>query len=190
VLVAAALLGALTAWLGTRVASVPTATDEATTVIPLWRLLAMGAAVLPVLAVHSRLADLEVVATRRLRLYQRAYLCAMSAAGATIYFGLSAITLPPDVLATIGRSWLGWCGLALLAGALLGWRLAWTLPVTAGVVLAYWGHRGGEQYQWWEFSARPPDDLPSLLLSLTLLSCGLAAYWATPWRRRRFTVRR
>lgn len=185
VLVAAALLGALTAWLGTRQASVPVAQTEGTAIIPLWRMLAMGAAVLPVLALHSRMADLEVVPTRRLRAWQRCYLAGMNLGCAALYLGISATALHPLVLVIIGRSWLGWCGLALIAGALLGWRLAWTLPATVSVVLIYWGYQGEGKYHWWEFSARPHDDLPSLLLSAALLAAGLVAYSATPWRRQR-----
>jgi hypothetical protein len=185
VVVAVVGLGVLTAWLGLREAPVPAAVDGGLATIPLWRLLAMGAAVLPVLALHSRLADLEVVMTRRLRRCQRTFLGTMSLGCAAIYLGLSAITLQPLVLVIIGRSWLAWSGLALLAGALLGWRLAWTLPTTMSVVLAYWGYHGRDQYQWWEFSARPHDDLPSLVLSTAVLAAGLVAYGTTPWRRRR-----
>lgn len=187
VLVAVVLLGALTAWFGAQTAMVPAAVEGGLAAIPLWRLLAMGAAVLPVLALHSRLADLEVVATQRLRRHQRTYLCAMSLGCATIYLGISATTLHPLVLVIMGRSWLAWWGVALVAGALLGWRLAWTLPAVMSVGFAYWGYHDG--YRWWEFSARPHDDLPSLALSVGLLAAGLAAYAATPWRRRRLADR-
>ncbi|GGM32395.1 hypothetical protein GCM10012279_59180 [Micromonospora yangpuensis] len=94
--------------------------------------------------------------------------------------------LRPAVLAVIARSWLAWLGLALLAGAILGWRLAWTLPAATAVVLWYWGYSGNQEYRWWEFSARPHDDLPSFLLSVALLAVGLTAYAATPWRLRRW----
>jgi hypothetical protein len=185
VLAAAVVLAALTLWRGASTAPVPTAVEMGRATIPVWRLLAMGAAVLPVLALHSRLADQEAVATRRLRRFQRLYLGGMSLACLMIYLGISAIALHPYVLMIMARSWLAWLGLALVAGAVLGWQLAWTLPAFTAAVLTYWGYRRGGGYEWWEFSARPHDDLPSLLVSLALFATGLVAYWLTPWRRRR-----
>lgn len=182
------MLGALTVWRGASAAPVPTAVEMGQATIPLWRLLAMGAAVLPVLALHSRLADLEAVATRRLRQSQLLYLGGMSLACLVIYLGVSAIALHPLVLVIMARSWLAWFGLALVAGVILGWRLAWTLPALAATVLIYWGYQRGGDYQWWEFSARPHDDFASLLISVALCAFGLTAYWSTPWRRRRLAI--
>ncbi len=188
-LAAAVIIGVLTAWLGTSLAPVPTAVDAGQATVPVWRLLALGAAVLPVLALHSQLADLEVVATRRLRRLQRGYLAGMGSTCALIYLGLSATTLPVTALAVAARAWIAWFGLALLSGAVLGWRLAWVLPAIAAVIVIYWGYMG-DGYAWWEFSARPHDDLLSLILSVGLLAVGVAAYSATPWRRRRWSPSR
>lgn len=184
-LLAAVVLGALTVWRGTSAAPVPTAVELGQATIPIWRLLAMGAGVLPVLALHSQLADLEVVATRRLRSYQLRYLGGMSLACLVVYLGISAVVIQPLLLVIMARSWLAWFGLALVAGVVLGWRMAWTLPALAAAVLIYWGYQRGGRYEWWEFSARPHDDVSSLLVSLVLFGVGLAAYWLTPWRRRR-----
>lgn len=183
VVAATMLLGALTVWLGTLTTPIPTAVDQGGVTIPMWRLLAMGAAVLPALALHSPLADLEVVATRRLRTTHRLYLIGLCGGCAAIYLAICATTMPPAVLGIIARSWIAWFGLALIAGSVLGWRQAWTLPSLVAVALWYWG-RGIEGYQWWEFSARPYPDVPSLILSTTLLAAGLTAYGMTPWRRR------
>lgn len=188
ILVAAVALGALTAWQGTAEAPVPTAVEIGTAAMPMWRLLALGAAVLPVLGMHSRLADLEAVATRRLCRFQRAYLAGTALACLVIYVGVSAIAVPLTILVTMVRSWLGWFGLALVAGVILGWRLAWTLPALISTILIYWGYQGGGGYEWWEFSARPSGDVPSLLVSVTLFGIGLGAYWLTPWRRRRLAL--
>jgi hypothetical protein len=177
-------LGTLAALLGTYETTLP-ALSAARAVIPMWRLLAMGAAVLPVISLHSRLADLEVVTTRNLRRLERWFLLGASIGGAAIYLGLASLTLPAYVLAIIARSWLAWLGLALIAGAALGWRLAWTLPTAVAMVLWFWGLKTDGTYRWWEFSARPYSDGPSLGLSVFLLALGLVAYWATPWRRRR-----
>src|SRR5690606_5121692 len=119
-----------------------------TAAMPMWRLLALGAAVLPVLGMHSRLADLEAVATRRLCRFQRAYLAGTALACLVIYLGVSAIAVPLTILVTMVRSWLGWFGLALVAGVILGWWLAWTLPALISTILIYWGYQGGGGYEW------------------------------------------
>ncbi|MDG4766779.1 hypothetical protein O7632_22145 [Solwaraspora sp. WMMD406] len=185
VLAAVALLGALAAWFGMAETPLPQSVDRDEAIIPLWRLLAMGAAVLPVLGLTSPLADLEQVATVRLRAAQRIYLAGLGVGSAMLFLGVSALAMPPSVIAIMARGWVGWFGLALAAGAILGWRLAWTLPTAVAVCVWYWGFGTDYQYRWWEFSARPYDDLPSLVVSVVLLALGLAAYSAAPWRRRR-----
>jgi hypothetical protein len=186
VLGATGLLGVFTAWFGMVEAPLPMSIDQGAPAVPIWRLLAMGAAVLPVLALHSSLVDLEVVQTRRLRAMGRRYLSGLGLGCAASYLGICALALDPSVVGIIARAWFAWFGLALMAGAALGWRLAWTMPSVVAVVLWYWGYGGDGRYRWWEFSARPHDDLPSLFLTAALLVLGLIAYWATPWRRRRW----
>ncbi|HEX6968352.1 MAG TPA: hypothetical protein VF174_06015 [Micromonosporaceae bacterium] len=178
------LLAALAAWFGLAEAPLPTAVEQGKARIPLWRLLAMGVMVLPVVAMHSSLADLEVVATRRLRALQRSVLAGIGTVSALIYLGSCALVMQGAVVGIVARSLLAWFGLALLSGAVLEWRLAWAVPTVVAVVLWYWGHDGAGRYEWWEFSARPHDDMPSLLISVTLFVAGLVAFAATPWRLR------
>jgi hypothetical protein len=65
--------------------------------------------------------------------------------------------------------------------------LAWIIPVFVGTSFWYWGFDSSSQrYHRWEFSAQPPSDLLSILLVVMLLMVGIAAYAATPWRRRAF----
>src|SRR5690606_42079846 len=108
---------------------------------------------------------------------------------ALIYLGLSGASPPVTALGVAARGWMAGLGLALLGAAVLGWRLAWVLPAVAAVIVIYWGYMG-DGYAWWEFSARPHDDLLSLILSVGLLAVGVAAYSATPWRRRRWSPSR
>ncbi|WP_199737254.1 MULTISPECIES: hypothetical protein [Micromonospora] len=178
------LLAALVAWLGLVEAPLPTAVEQGKATIPLWRLLTMGAAVLPVVAMHSSLADLEVVATRRLHTLQRSILAGLSVASAVIYLSSCALVMQGAVVGIVARSLVAWFGLALFSGVVLGRRLAWAAPTTMAVVLWYWGYDGAGRYEWWEFSARPHDDVPSLLLSVVLFAAGLVAFAATAWRIR------
>jgi hypothetical protein len=182
----ACVAGALTAWIGLRVAAVPVAVDGGGGTVPMWRVLTMGVGILPALSLHSSLADLETMGTPAHRSTERRYLLCMFLACAGIYAAIAALTLELSSLAVIARSLAGWLGLALVSGRLLGWRLAWVLPVATLCVLLYWGG-GVTTHAWWEFSARPHDDVPSLLLSACLLGGGALAFWATPWRRRRLT---
>lgn len=188
-LLIAVLFGGLAAWVGSYQAPVPAALETGTATIPLWRVLAMGAAVLPVLSLHSPLADLEAAVTGRQAHMEGCYLVGISCAVAVLYCAVAAITLHPLLLAVMVRSMLGWLGLALVAGRLFGPRLAWIGPSVATCVLSYWGRSGpGGGYAWWEFSARPHDDLAGLSVSAGLLGLGTLFHWAAPrsrWRRRR-----
>ena len=145
-------VGVLTAWLGLVEARLPTAAEEGQAVIPLWRMLVIAAAVLPVLALSSPLASLEVTATHRLRRVQRYYIFSLATGSAVIYLSISALAIHFSLLAMIARASVAWFGLALLAGRLLGRRLAWTLPSIVAIVLWFWGYQK-DGYPWWEFTA-------------------------------------
>jgi hypothetical protein len=188
-LLVAVLLGALASLIGAYQAPVPAALETGTATVPLWRVLAMGAAVLPVLALHSPLADLEAAATVRQARMERDYLIGIACAVMVLYFSAAATTLHPLLLAIMLRSVPGWLGLALVSGRLFGSRLAWIGPLIAICVMTYWGNGSADGgYAWWEFSALPHDDLAGLLVSIGLLGIGVWFHWAAPqwrWRRRR-----
>ncbi|MER5645888.1 hypothetical protein [Streptosporangium sp. NPDC002524] len=184
----AVLLGVLTAWAGRYEAPVPTASGDGDATLPMWRLLTMGVGTLPALGLHSALRGLEEVGTDVHRRAERRYLLCLSLACAGAYLAVAASALDLPVAGIILRSLPGWLGLALVSGRFLGWRLAWVLPAGALCVLVYWGSTGdGGHHEWWEFSARPHDDVPSLLLSLCLLLGGVTAASATSWRAARLT---
>ncbi|MDP9793614.1 hypothetical protein J2S43_002126 [Catenuloplanes nepalensis] len=184
-LAACAVLGLLTAAIGGQDAPIPTALENGTAVVPMWRLFAMGAGVVPVLGLYSRLHDLELPGDP-LRRAQHRYLAAIVVLCAATYLAIAAAGLHPLVLLMIARSLPGWLGLALISGRLFGWRLAWIAPVLASIVLNYWG--SGEvpgTYRWWEFTARPHDDPTAAGISLVLGAAGLLGYLITPWHLRR-----
>ncbi len=186
----AAVLSVAAAWAGLRTAPVPAMDSDGATV-PMWRLLAMGVSVLPALGLHSNLRHLEEAATAHHRRAERYYLGGLSIACVGMFLAVASLGMQGSVLVIVARSALAWLGLALMSGRVLGWRLAWVLPVVVLSALVYWGGSAGdgEDWAWWEFSARPGDDVPSLLLSAGLLACGLVAYAATPWRRKRLADR-
>ncbi|WP_189170176.1 hypothetical protein [Pilimelia anulata] len=180
------LLGILTAALGKYAVALPAATEDRA-VVPMWRLLAMGAGVLPALALHSSLADLEQQ-TSTIRKMERRYLAGVATATGLAYLAAAAVTLPITLIAVLARSIVGWLGLSLLSGRFLGWRLSWGAPIMIFAVLVYWGTGGdGQVYEWWEFSARPHSDSASMALCLVLFAVGVCAQAMTPWRIRRLT---
>lgn len=181
--VAALCLGALAAVLGEWVAPVPTADGTAEAQPRLWLFLALGAGTLPVFGLHSPMEALEHLPSSRFhRMQWRTMWCV--AAGCWGAFLLAAATaLPSETVALMARALPAWAGLALLAGRLGSWRTAWIGPLAVLVPLIYWGTPGsGGEFPWWEFTARPVDDLPALLLSLAVGAVGVVALAATPWR--------
>ncbi|MGC5031646.1 hypothetical protein [Micromonospora sp. DT229] len=180
-LLLAAALGLTTAWIGADEMYVPSSTPTGETLMPLWKPLSMGAAVIPVLGLYSSLRDLEVVTTARLRRMENLYLAATSGLGAMVFVGLAAVALTASQLFPMIRSLPTWFGLALLSGRVAGWRLAWVLPLTAGTMLIYLAP--GDQNEWWDIT-EPTGTWAAYGLSLGCLLVGLGAYWLTAWRRR------
>jgi len=144
----------------------------------------LGAGVVPALALHSELGSLEEARTARLVHLQRCYLLLLSCVCAALFLALAALSLQPADVAVMARSLAAWLGLALLSGRVLGWRLAWVLPVLTLCVLVYWGGSAAQvdPFDWWEFSARPAGDVPSLVVSAALLASGMLAYFFSAWR--------
>jgi hypothetical protein len=149
-------------------------------------MLAMFAAVLPVLSLHSRMADLEAVGTTRFhrgRAWRLTMLWVMSMA---VYLGVCAVPVEDRVWEVMAVALPGWTGLALLGGRVLGWRQTWVFPSVVLCAVSYWGVQddsGG--YPWWDFTRAPVAERPmGLGLSLGLLAAGVMAYWLTPWRLR------
>lgn len=175
----AVLLGALSAWIGLLELPVPAAAAGGST-IPVWQLLGVAVGAAPVLALHSHARDLEARTDVHRRTEHR-YLAGLTAACFGAHLALAALTLPAANTGVLARALLGWLGVALVSGRVLGWRSGWVLPAVVMSVLSFWGPAGGG-HSWWEFTAQPLHDVPSLLLAVLLLATGLAAHALTPWR--------
>jgi hypothetical protein len=177
------IIGASVGAWGSLEASTPSAASSGGSQVPIWRLLAVGSAVLPTLTLASPLQALEAAAGTpfyRIRNYVLGGAFAISSAcmlaGAIIELGMGVGPL-------VARALVAWFGLALLSGRVLGWSYSWILPSAIMCVLLYWGHdRRGQDYRWWEFSAHPVSHLPSLIIAAILFVGGLVAYMLSPWR--------
>jgi hypothetical protein len=180
----AVVIGLLVAVVGSAQVATPSASGEAPTVA-FWRVFSVAAGALPSLVLMSPLRDVEVAAGHGFHRCQSAALVVgfLISGGAA----LAGTLLVADVGAasSMQRALMGWFGLALFTGRLLGWRLGWVGPWTAAAVLLYWGYDGAAgQYRWWEFTAQPIDHLPSWTLAGALFVAGLGAFVSTPWRLR------
>ncbi len=174
----AVLLGALSAWIGLLELPVPAVAASGST-IPVWQLLGVAVGAAPVLGLHSLARDQEA-RTDVHRQTEHRYLAGLATACFGAHLALAALTLPAASTGVLARALLGWLGVALVSGRVLGWQAGWVLPAVVMSVLSFWGPAGG--HGWWEFNARPLHDVPSLLLAILLLATGLAARALTPWR--------
>lgn len=140
----------------------------------------MLVAVTPAGLLVSQLASLEAAATRSYRRVNSLFFYGTAALCLLGYLVIIAGAFTPSFLAMMGRGMVGWLGLAMVSGRVLGWDRSWLLPLGAFVVLTFWGHQGAENYEWWEFTARPFDDPATGLLVAGLALCGIAAFHLSP----------
>lgn len=180
------LSGLSVAWLGDRLAPLPTVAGAQSAGTPSWRMLAMFAGVLPVLSLHSPMAELEAVGTTLFHRGRALRLTMLWATSMAVFLGVCAVSVEGRVLEVMAGALPGWTGLGLLSGRLLGWRQGWILPVLVLLLVGYWGVQDGTgSYPWWDFAHSPVLERPmGLGISLGLLAAGMMAYWMTPWRLR------
>ncbi len=186
VLLMVLLSGLAVAWLGDRLAPLPTVAGTQTAGTPSWRMLAMFAGALPVLSLHSRMAALEAVGTARFHRGRALRLIMLWATSMAVFLGVCAVSVEGRVLEVMAGALPGWTGLGLLSGRLLGWRQGWILPALALLLISYWSVQDGTgSYPWWDFSRSPVAEHPvGIGVSLALLAVGALAFWMTPWRLR------
>lgn len=177
------VIGVVVGGWGALGASVPAATSSGVAEVPLWRLLAVGSASLPVLTLASPLQALETTATSSYYLLRRLVLCIAFAISSICILVGAVVGIGPGAAPVLARALLVWFGLALVSGRVLSWTYSWVLPCVIMCVLHYWGHDpSGHGYRWWEFTVHPAGHLPSMILAFACLVAGLAAYALSPWR--------
>lgn len=186
VLLVVLLSGLAVAWLGDRLAPLPTVAGAQTAGTPSWRMLAMFAGVLPVLSLHSRMAALEAVGTTRFHRGRALRLTMLWATSMAVFLGVCAMSVEGRVMEVMAGALPGWTGLGLLSGRLFGWRQGWILPALVLLLISYWSVQDGTgSYPWWDFTRSPVVEQPmGIGISLGLLAVGITAYRMTPWRLR------
>jgi len=124
---------------------------------------------------RSPFGDVEVVASRPLPLFRVLYLAGLLVIGAALLISAAGIAGVALRLA-FARTLVGYTGLALLCGRILGYRLAWLAPLTYAAVTLYL-----DATSRWAWPKQVPVEGWSLFCALVLGALGLlAAAQATP----------
>jgi hypothetical protein len=186
---AIAVLGVCVAWFGDKAIGIPAATHDGGGSMPLWHPLSLAGATIPVLASYSTLEDLEVAAAKPLARFRYLYLVASGCLSGIVLI-LSSLSLDRSPYWLMAESTLGWLGMALISGRVLGLRLSWALPLLACVVIEYF--QVPTPLSWWALAETGSVPWRSLLISACVLAAGCLSVWLTPWRLnrlRRYTLR-
>lgn len=128
--------------------------------VPGWRFLTVGVAFGPALFCHSPFGEMEAATGKNWRRAELAVLLVNAVLCAMMFTATCWIVFDGTTALLILRGIIGWMGIALISGRILGWRAAWVGPLAVLPVVIYWGH-GGIGYRWWEFTSLPPGDLGS-----------------------------
>jgi hypothetical protein len=163
-LVAAALL----AWLClVRYDDLPL--DLTTLALPLLPAVVIG------VTARSPFGDAEEVASRPLPLFRVLYLAGLLVIGIALLIGAASVA-DIDLRLALARTLVGYTGLALLCGRVLGYRLAWLAPLAYAAVTLYL-----DTASRWAWPKQLPVESWSLFCGLLLGALGLlAAAQATP----------
>lgn len=121
---------------------------------------------------HSPLADLELTAARSMRLVRLVVVLALTLT-ATLLAVVPLVT--GGQITEIGaalRNALGVLGLTLTTGSVVGYGLAWTIPLAfLGLSMVYGVDVGNDPHPWaWPLA--PSDDLIAILVAGALLVLG------------------
>lgn len=155
--------------------------DGGVALVPAWRVLAVGVTFGPVLFCHSPFGEMETATGRNWRRTEMVVLIVNSLVCTTMFTATCLIVFGGDLAMLVLRGIIGWMGIALLTGKLLGWRMAWVGPFAVLPILIFWGYQY-PAYRWWEFTARPIGDLVAWAVVAALAGLGTVAYVCNSWR--------
>lgn len=160
-------------WLSTR-----PLLDGTTARLPVTVALAVAVAVVLAGTLHSPADELERGTPRPWAGWRAGHALAAAAAGAA----LVAPVLPAAVYGQVSllRNTVGLLGLCLVTAAVVGPRLAWSLPLAyvASVYLAA-GIRDDQGRQVWAFVMQPAASTAALVSAVVALTAGTAVWSAT-----------
>lgn len=124
---------------------------------------------------RSPFGDVEEVASRPLPLFRVLYLTGLLAIGIALLIGATSVA-GIDLRLALARTLVGYTGLALLCGRILGHRLAWLAPLAYAAATLYL-----DAASRWAWPRQVPVEGWSLFVGLVLGALGLlAAAQATP----------
>ncbi|MET7656803.1 hypothetical protein [Streptomyces sp. NPDC005486] len=175
-------LGLITSAIGGHLIPMPLL-SPGTTAPPMWRFFVLGPAVVSVTALYSPIESLEQVASSTFHAQQKIFLVLVTFSSCACFVASVSLAFPSAMTAIMIRDFFGWLGIALAAGRMFGWRVCWILPVLVLVPMLYWGTADIDgNFPWWEFTARPIEDIGAAAGNVALCLLGTLIYSLTPWR--------
>lgn len=159
----------------------PAADGEALTV-PLRFMIPLLLAVITCGCVHGRLGVLDGMYYHSQEKPQILLLGGVTLITAALMGILQAVALEPAEAFLVVRNYLGFLGIGLVSGRLIGWQFCWALPLLSLFPLTYFPRNADGDLNWWVFIVAPPGDLTSWIVVVFLLISGAIAVALSPWR--------
>ncbi|MFI9249421.1 hypothetical protein [Streptomyces sp. NPDC053069] len=179
ILAGVVLVALLSAFLGGFEIPLPSLDGGAATGIPFRRDLPLLSGVFLAAAGTSSMHAYERAAGPRYFRLLGAYVLALTVVASLCSFAVQGLAAGAHTGVSFVRSMLIWFGLARVSARVIGWNLAWVLPV-ASVFPLIWLSDGA----WWDWTAAPAADPVGWGTAAVSLSLGVLLTAATPWRVR------
>ncbi|MFF5230962.1 hypothetical protein [Dactylosporangium sp. NPDC000521] len=154
--------------------------------VPGWRFLAVGVTFGPILFSQSPFGEMEAATGKNWRQVELLVLLVNIVACVTLFTVTCWVTFNGPTALLILRGIVGWMGIALASGRILGWKAGWVGPLAVLPVVVYWGH-GSTGYRWWDFTSLPPANPGSWVVVGCLAAFGATTYVFSKWRWRHLT---
>lgn len=128
-------------------------------------------------AAHSPFGEVEEIASRPLPVYRVLHLLGLTASATVLLAGVASAVDADGLGLALGRTLVGFSGLALLGGRILGHRLAWLAPLAYAALALYL-----DPASRWAWPQQIPVERWSLFRVLLLGVLGLLAAALAPSR--------